>query len=241
MESLNKSIIKTRLQERDLSERMREPDILLFASQKKRASVLVPLILCQNGVVEILLTVRAAHLRTDAGDVAFPGGKQDDEDTDETMTALREAWEEIGLHSVDVEVVSQLPPMISRAGYFITPITGFIPETFEPNINPNEVDDVFRVPLIDFLLHDHHKSQQMPNKGRFARLHFFEHTINGKKFMTYGLTAYLCILAACIVYQRAPDFDMEPGFDRENLAQGFIDLMERKKKEDMLSSSGSKL
>ncbi|XP_041454814.1 nudix hydrolase 11-like [Lytechinus variegatus] len=238
---LSKSTIRTRLLERDFSDRMHESDIALFASRKKKASVLVPLILCENGDLEVLLTKRAAHLRADAGDVAFPGGKRDDEDADDTATALRESWEEIGLHPSDVEVVSQLPPMTSRHGYFITPVTGLIPETFEPDINPNEVEDVFRVPLIDFLLCDNHKSQRTSSKGRFAWLHYFEHIINGKGFITWGLTAYLCITAACTIYQRAPDFEMEPGFDHENLAQGFIDLMAREKKEEALSADGSKL
>lgn len=240
-EKLDKSTIVSRLKERDVTERIRESDVQQYASQKRRASVLVPLILCENGDLQVLLTVRAKHMRTDGGDVAFPGGKQDDDDEDEIATALREAWEEIGLYQADVEPVSQLPPMISRTGIFLNAIVGFIPEKFEPNINPNEVDDVFCVPLLHFLSSKHHNSQQTPSIGRFARLHFFKHDIDGKTFITYGLTAYLCILAACAVYHRAPEFEMETGFDHVNLAQGFLDYVERKKKEQQLTIPGGKL
>ncbi|XP_071508844.1 uncharacterized Nudix hydrolase NudL-like isoform X1 [Diadema antillarum] len=239
--TLSKSAIRCRLQEVDVTERMKEEDVVTFASPRKKASVLVPLICCEDGDLLVLLTVRAKSLRTDAGDVAFPGGKQDDEDEDEIATALREAWEEIGLHQADVEVVSQLPAMISRAGYFVRVITGFIPEDFTPNVNPNEVDDVFRVPLIDFLTKDCHDSYKTKSKGRFARLHSFFHSIDDKEYFTYGLTAYICILAACAVYQRAPDFEMEPGFDHTRPLEGLLDLIYPNRSEEEASSSSSKL
>jgi ADP-ribose pyrophosphatase YjhB (NUDIX family) len=61
-----------------------------------KAAVLVPLVVC-DGQVEIWLTERSQHVRSDRGDVAFPGGKKDDGDIDAVETSLREAEEEIGL------------------------------------------------------------------------------------------------------------------------------------------------
>ena len=220
---------------------MNRPDVLQYASDMKAASVLVPLILCGDGKLKILLTKRARHLRRDGGDVAFPGGKRDEEDKDVRATALREAWEEIGLYHADVEVISQLPPVISRHGYYVTPVTALIPEHFEANINPNEVEDVFQVPLEDFLTDDHHTSHMLERKRvhtrQFTRMHFFTYYKNGQKYVTYGLTAYLCIQTACIVYDRLPDFDMEPGFDYKNLTKVVLDHIEKLAKEKVLSTS----
>ncbi len=71
------------------------------------ASVLVPVVMREQPMV--LLTERTTHLSTHSGQVAFPGGKRDDTDTDAAHTALREAQEEIGLASAHVEVIGQLP------------------------------------------------------------------------------------------------------------------------------------
>ena len=88
-----------------------QPDVLVerrFAERPlTRASVLVPIVLREQPMV--LLTERTTHLSTHSGQVAFPGGKQDEEDADATQTALREAHEEIGLDRDQVEVIGQMP------------------------------------------------------------------------------------------------------------------------------------
>ena len=58
---------------------------------------------CEQDDPKIILTKRAEHLRSHAGEVAFPGGKWEPGDNDLLMTALRETHEEIDLPPESVE------------------------------------------------------------------------------------------------------------------------------------------
>lgn len=121
------------------------------------ASVLIPLVMRDR--IFVLLTTRTAHLSTHSGQVAFPGGKSDAEDVSAAATALREAWEEIGLEPRFVQVVGNFPVYSTGSGFLVTPVVGLVKPDFKIVPNPNEVADVFEVPL-DFLMnpanHRHH-------------------------------------------------------------------------------------
>ena len=75
-----------------------------------RAAVLIPII--NKPEPTLILTQRAARMDSHAGEVAWPGGKQDPEDDNMAETALRECHEEIGLAPDKVEVVAELRPFI---------------------------------------------------------------------------------------------------------------------------------
>jgi len=96
---------------------------------------------------ELLLTKRSAALKHHPGQIAFPGGKQDDTDTDVIAAALREAHEEIGLPPDAVEVLGTLPPHETVTSFLVTPVIGFVSRPFEIRPEPGEVDEVFAVPL----------------------------------------------------------------------------------------------
>jgi 8-oxo-dGTP pyrophosphatase MutT (NUDIX family) len=98
----------------------------------------------------VILTERRADLRRHAGEISFPGGRQDDADADPVATALREAEEEIGLDPARVEVVGALPPTATYAtGYRIHPFVGLIPDPEELALEPNptEVETVLAFSL----------------------------------------------------------------------------------------------
>ena len=114
------------------------------------ASVLVPLVMRDHGVT-VLLTERTAHLSSHSGQIAFPGGKADPEDTNATETALREAEEEIGLDRHFVEVLGSLPIYTTGSAYIVTPVVALVHANYNMRINPHEVADAFEVPL-DFLM-----------------------------------------------------------------------------------------
>ena len=80
----------------------------------KRAAVLVLLFENTREEIRVVLTKRSADMNSHAGQVAFPGGKLDDEDLgDDIECALREAKEEIGLNRNHVKVLTVLPPILS--------------------------------------------------------------------------------------------------------------------------------
>ena len=79
--------------------------------------------------------------------MCFPGGVREDWDANERATALREAWEEVGIPPESVEVVGQLAPVQTRTGFAIKPVVGYIPAPSPFRINPREIDEVVDVPF----------------------------------------------------------------------------------------------
>lgn len=109
------------------------------------ASVLVPLVLRET--LTVLLTQRTEHLSDHAGQISFPGGRVEPDDADATATALREAHEEIGLTSEHVDVLGCLPEYTTGTGFVVTPVVALVHPGFALQPDPNEVAEVFEVPL----------------------------------------------------------------------------------------------
>jgi len=124
------------------------PGLRPKARHLRTAAVLIPLTEGRRGL-EVILTRRASHLRNHPGQVAFPGGKVEEEDRGLWEAALREADEEIGLK--DVERLGALQGHVSVTGFEISPQVGLVAAGFTPLPDPEEVEEVFTVPL-DFLL-----------------------------------------------------------------------------------------
>ena len=110
------------------------------------AAVLVPLYL-DNGEWHVLLTQRTHLVETHKGQVSFPGGRVDPEDTSRVDTALREAEEEIGLRRGDVTVLGQLDELLTVTQYHITPIVGLFPWPYNFVLSTAELSEVFGAPL----------------------------------------------------------------------------------------------
>lgn len=129
------------------------------------AAVLVPLVQHDDGL-SVLLTQRTAHLPTHAGQIAFPGGKVDAQDSGVHAAALRETHEEVGLHPRHVEVIGQLPVYITGTGFHVTPVVALVQPPFELTPNPGEVDAVFEVPLAFLMNPAHHRRHAFDWQGR---------------------------------------------------------------------------
>jgi 8-oxo-dGTP pyrophosphatase MutT (NUDIX family) len=94
---------------------------------RTHAAVLVPLYLDEDGEPGVVLTRRRDDLRRHAGEISFPGGRQDPEDADLCATALREAEEEIGLAPACVDIIGALQPTPTIAtNYAVYPFVGII-------------------------------------------------------------------------------------------------------------------
>lgn len=132
----------------DYGDHMLNPSIrhLVVREGLRDAAVLIGAVDRPEGAT-ILLTRRNDALRSHSGQIAFPGGRIDPEDQSAEQAALREAEEEIGLDPRLVDVVGRLPPYVSGSGYRIVPVLGTVRPDFLLTINPDEVADVFEVPL----------------------------------------------------------------------------------------------
>ena len=130
------------------------------------AAVLAPLVERAEGYT-VLLTQRTDHLEHHAGQISFPGGRTEAEDTSPVETALREAEEEIGLHRRHiVEIAGFLDLYQTVTGFLITPVVGFVTPPFGLTLDAFEVAEAFEVPLEFILDPRHHERHSMLYKGQ---------------------------------------------------------------------------
>lgn len=155
------------LQARFMSPPVWQPEVIAeprFSQRAPRhAAVLLPIVLRENPT--ILLTERTLHLSNHSGQIAFPGGKADDDDADAAATALREAQEEVGLDPTFVQVLGALPQYVTGSAFIITPVVALVRPGFTLTPNAYEVADIFEVPL-EFLMNPaHHQRHAMEWQG----------------------------------------------------------------------------
>ena len=141
------------------------PDAVLPEGRKLRpAGVLAAVVEGRTGL-ELILTTRSSALKHHPGQIAFPGGKQEDADADVTAAALREAHEEIGLPPELVQVLGTLPPHETSTGFVVTPVLAYVGEPFQILPETGEVAEVFRVPLSHVLNPDNYITQTRRWRG----------------------------------------------------------------------------
>ena len=142
------------------------------------AAVLVPLVMRDEPTV--LLTERTAHLSTHSGQIAFPGGKSDEDDADAAATALREAEEEVGLAHNFVHVLGTLPVYVTGSSFIITPVVALVQPGFAINPNANEVADVFEVPLSFLMDPANHQRHQIDLNGMLREWFYMPYNEPGR-------------------------------------------------------------
>jgi len=129
------------------------------------ASVLFPIVLRESGP-SVLLTQRTEHLKDHPGQISFPGGRVEPEDTSPADTALREAEEEIGLSSVHIEILGYLPEYRTGTGFRVMPVVGLVRPPFDLHPDPNEVAEVFEVPLAFLMDSANHQQHSLHYRGK---------------------------------------------------------------------------
>lgn len=118
--------------------------------EPRPAAVLVPLVNREQGL-NVLFTQRSVDLPDHPGQISFPGGRIEPDDSTIAAAALRETSEEIGLPAERVTVLGHLAHYDTVTGYRVTPVVGWVEPPFDLAPDPVEVADVFEVPLA-FLL-----------------------------------------------------------------------------------------
>ncbi len=117
----------------------------------RRAAVLIPLYRREEGFF-VVFTKRTGNVKHHKGQISFPGGACEDGDGGIKATALREAFEEVGIKPEDVRVLGMLDDVKSGiSDYVVTPVVGLIPSPYCFAINGDEVESVIEVPLTALL------------------------------------------------------------------------------------------
>ena len=156
------------------------------------AAVLVPLRESHDGL-ELMLTLRASHLNTHRGQVAFPGGKFDEEDGALIKTALRESWEEVALDPNDVEVLGQLSEVISLHGIRVTPFVALIGPELDLKPNPDELDSIFYVDIKKIIEAKPKRRDRMTYKGTALSVPSYDYEYEGQSYEIWGLSAIVMV------------------------------------------------
>lgn len=153
----------------------------------KPASVLLGLVM--RAQPSVLLTVRTAYLSSHSGQVALPGGRQDTQDADEIATALREAHEEVGLHPDCVSVLGCLPVYVTGTGYRVTPVVALLNPAMQLTANPQEVADLFEVPLAHLMDPANHRRHAVQWRGVTREWFSMPYDTEHRQRLIWGATA----------------------------------------------------
>lgn len=156
---------------------------LIGEVERRPAAVLIGL--RDDAQPRMIFTVRTDHLSSHAGQVAFPGGSADPTDPDALTTALRESEEEIGLHPDLVTPMGYLDCFETISGFCITPVVARIAAEARFQPAPDEVAEVFEVPLAFFMEPSNLKRYAMDYRGH--RREMVEFNYQGHRI--WGATA----------------------------------------------------
>jgi 8-oxo-dGTP pyrophosphatase MutT (NUDIX family) len=153
------------------------------------AAVLVPLINRDDGRT-VLFTERSRDLPDHPGQISFPGGRIEREDSDAGVAALREAHEEVGLPRERVTLLGRLAEYETVTGYRVTPVVGWVEPPFDVRPDPVEVAGVFEVPL-DFLLEPSNQQRHFRMVGDRRRDYY---AISYGERYIWGATAAMLLI-----------------------------------------------
>lgn len=149
------------------------------------ASVLIALWEDADTGIQVLLTQRSEHLRHHPGQIAFPGGKQEPQDDTLIHTALREAEEEVGLKTEQIDVLGQLGTYFTTSGFSVCPVIAQMSREKPLMLCYDEVESIHWVPLTYMLDPKNFNFKQKIIDG--ALRDFFE--IHYQDLHIWGLTA----------------------------------------------------
>lgn len=147
-----------------------------------RAGVLVPLLKRTDDYC-LLFTRRPKELKNHPGQISFPGGLFEEKDLTLERTAIREAWEELGIYEKDIQILGPLDDYSSTTGYLISSFVGKIPYPYDFKINRREISEVIIIRIEEF--------KRLPRTGYVVREgeHYPVYYYDLQNHVVWGATA----------------------------------------------------
>jgi 8-oxo-dGTP pyrophosphatase MutT (NUDIX family) len=150
---------------------------------RSEAAVLM-LLFEKQGEPHFLLTRRTEEVQTHKGQISFPGGMRDGDESLE-QTALRETFEEVGIEPEQIEILGRFHEYLSSTDSRVTPFAGYIDGPFTTKPQTTEVAEILLVPFSIFLDPSRLRTEQMPYRGRMRDVYFYSYETH----QIWGLTA----------------------------------------------------
>jgi 8-oxo-dGTP pyrophosphatase MutT (NUDIX family) len=153
----------------------------------KLASILIPLQFHDNKW-HVILNVRSQNVSLHQGEIAFPGGKLEDDDENMFSCALRETWEEMGISPNTVDVLGNLDGVLTRTNYLVFPVVGVIPHPYEFDTKSKEVEEIIEIPLHSLMDDEvlRYEARLNPDGSLLERVSFAH-----EKYLVFGATAWI--------------------------------------------------
>lgn len=171
------------------------PAIEIDAPQHRRACVLIPLI--RNGASwSVLFTQRSENLASHSGQISFPGGSVEGDESLEAA-AIREAEEEVGIPARHVELIGRLDDVITHSGFLVAPFVGVIHEPVAYVMQESEVVEVFEVPLEALLDVRNPEVRYVPFRKKEFPAYFYKYG----RYEIWGLTGRMLKAFLDLVWQ----------------------------------------
>ena len=127
-----------------------------------------------------------------SGEMSFPGGKRDPQDTSLRETALRECEEELGVPRENIHVLGSFNDHITPQKFIITPIVAFIDREQELNKCEEEVQEILKIPISFFTNKKNYRERTYKlNKDTIGVGKFNYRDLNGKKYVIFGATCHI--------------------------------------------------
>jgi 8-oxo-dGTP pyrophosphatase MutT (NUDIX family) len=153
------------------------PAVEIAAPELRRAAVLIPLLRDDAGVWSILFSRRSDQLQAHSGQIAFPGGAVEREES-LAEGAVREAWEEVGIPRGQVRLIGRMDDIVTHSGFLVAPFVGVISGPIEYVLQESEVVDVFEVTIEDLLVPSQPQVRYVPFRGRHYPAYFYPYGAN---------------------------------------------------------------
>ena len=169
----------------------------------REAAILFSVIERPEGLTT-LLNLRPEHLKNHGGQIGFPGGKVEEEDTGPVSTARREAMEEVGIKASKIEPIGFLDAYVTGSGFRVVPALCHVKMDEPMRLDPNEVEAAFEVPF-SFLMNsdnEEHGFIEYMNKPRF----YYEYNYHDgtQDWRIWGVTAGIIRLLYETIYPEFP-------------------------------------